>query len=506
MKLLFSLLFISFSLTNYAQPKTGSADSTAIPAAIKSVTKHSAVINGKPISYTATAGALLLKNEKDETVALFGYTAYTKDGETDASKRPVTFAYNGGPGSASMWLHMGILGPKRVVVNDPENTPPPPYKSEDNPNSIIDITDLVMIDPIGTGISHAVGKSKNKDFWGVDQDIKSVSKFIYQYTNDNDRWNSPKFLLGESYGTTRSGGVVNALENMGLTMNGVILVSVVLDYRTLTFQPADDLPYTVYIPGYAATAWYHNKISNKPASLETFLKDARDFALGEYTHALLKGSNLSDAEKESVATKLSAFTGLNKDYLLKAKLRVSPSQFREELLRNEHKVVGRLDSRYKGVSQDLLSEDAEYDPQSTAITGAYTSVFLNYYYNELKVDKNYNYHTSARDGGDFEWDWKHAKSSNARRMAAPPHTGIDLAETMSQNPNLKLLVLNGYYDLATPFFATEYTLDHLGLEPEIRKNVTFKYYPAGHMMYIEPASAGTFKKDVAEFIGMATKR
>ena len=504
MKLLYSFLLIILSTAVTAQSRSLTLDSTFIPPAVKSVTKHSITLNGKLINYTATAGALILKNENNEGIALFGYTAYTKDGENDMGKRPITYAYNGGPGSSSYWLNMGILGPKRVVANDPENIPPPPYKSEDNLNSILDISDLVMIDPVGTGISRAVGKAKNKDFWGVDQDIKSVSQFIYQFTTENNRWNSPKFLLGESYGGIRTGGVVNYLYGKGLAMNGIILVSVLIDYRTVVFQTGDDLPYIGYMPTYAATAWYHNKISNKPASLEAFLKTAREFAMGDYADALMKGSSLTDIEKETIANKIASFTGLNKEYILKANLRFTPAQFRHELLRNEHMMAGRLDSRYKGVSQNLLAENAGYDPQSTAISPAYTSVFLDYYYNTLKVDKSYYYNTSAGGTEGFEWDWRHAKSSNFRGMPAPPHTGIDLAETMSRYPDLKVLVMHGYYDLATPFLGIEYTFDHLGLEPAIKNNVSYKYYPAGHMMYIDPASAVTFKRDITEFIETAT--
>lgn len=503
MKHFYLFLLLSFHTAVSAQSKPAVPDSTAIPAPVKSVTQHSITINGKQVNYTATAGALILKNEKNEAIAFFGYTAYTRDSETDLRKRPVTFAYNGGPGSSSYWLNMGILGPRRVVVNDPENTPPPPYRSEDNINSIIDISDLVMIDPVGTGISHAVGKAKNKDFWGVDQDIKSVSQFIYQYTTENNRWNSPKFLLGESYGGIRCGGVVNYLHGKGLAMNGVILVSVLMDYRTVIFQAGDDLPYIGYMPTYAATAWYHNKIPNKPASLETFVKNVREFAMGEYAHALMKGSALTSTEKETMAGKISSFTGLSKEYVLQANLRFTPAQFRQELLRDEHKLAGRLDSRYKGVSQNLLAENAGYDPQSTSISPAYTAVFLDYYYNTLKVDRNYYYNTSAGGTEGFDWDWKHAKSSNSRSMPSPPHTGIDLAETMSRNPDMKVLVMHGYYDLATPFLGIEYTLDHLGLEPAIKNNVSYKYYPAGHMMYIDPASALTFKKDLAAFIELS---
>lgn len=478
-----------------------SLDSTKISAEIKSVTKHSATIGGKLINYTATAGALILKNEKDEPVALLGYTAYIKDGETDAAKRPITFSYNGGPGSSSMWLHLGIMGPKRVVVNDPENMPAPPYKLEDNAYSILDVSDIVMIDPVGTGISRAIGKAKNKDFWGVDQDIKSVSQFIKQFINVSDKWNAPKYLLGESYGTMRSAGVAAYLQdNLGIALNGIILVSVVLDLRTLTFQQGDDISYIMHLPTYAATAWFHNKIPNKQtASLEAFLKEVRTFTTNDYAAALMKGDQLSDAERMNVLNKLSAYTGLSKDYLTKANLRVNEPQFTQELLRDEHLTVGRLDSRYKGINQNLLSEGSSYDPQSSAISPAYTSMFMDYYYNELKVDKANSYHTNAYSAEGFEWDWKHKKNGNAFE-AATPNTGVDLAEAMSQNPNLKVLVMNGYYDLATPFYGTEYTFEHLGLEKKLKSNVIFKYYEAGHMMYIQQASAVAFKKDVADFI------
>ena len=500
-----TVLFFVASILCNAYAQATSADSTVIPSAIKSVTKHSITIGGKLINYTATAGALILKNDKDESVALYGYTAYTKDGETDATKRPVTFSYNGGPGSSSMWLHLGIMGPKRVVVNDPENALQPPYKMEDNANTILDVSDIVMIDPVGTGISRAVGKAKNKDFWGVDQDIKSVSQFIKQYTNDNDRWNSPKYLLGESYGTMRSAGVVDYLQqNLGIAVNGVILVSVVLDLRTLTFQQGDDISYVMHLPTYAATAWYHNKVADKPASLNAFLKEVRTFAGGEYSAALMKGDQLTDAEKTSVLNKLSAYTGLSKDYLTKANLRVSEPQFTQELLREEHLTVGRLDSRYKNINQDLLSEYSSFDPQSTAISPAYIAMFMNYYYGELKVDKSNTYRTSAYSTEGFDWDWKHKKNGGGGDPVTP-NTAVDLAEAMSQNPNLKILVLNGYYDLATPFYATEYTFDHMGLEKKLKQNITFKYYEAGHMMYIQPTSAAAFKKDVAAFITDAAK-
>ncbi len=490
-----SCFVLLLCIGRFSNAQTTANDS--IPKEIKSITKHSVVIDGKTISYTATAGALILKNEKDEPIALFGYTAYTKDGESDASKRPVTFAYNGGPGSSSYWLHMGIIGPKRVVLNDPYNVPPPPYKMEDNNNSILDVSDIVMIDPVGTGISHAVGKAKNKDFWGVDQDIKSVSGFIKTYITQNERWNSPKYILGESYGTLRSGGVTNYLqENMNIAVNGVVLVSSILNYASQIFVDGSDIAYITYMPTYAATAWYHNKVPNKPLDVAAFLKDARAFASGEYAAALMKGDNISDAEKESVISKLSYYTGLSKDYLIKANMRVKEVQFLQELLRDEHKVVGRIDTRYTGISQDLLGEFAQTDPQGDAISTAFTAVFMNYYYGDLKMDKNYSYKTSAYSLEGFDWDWKH----NITEAGAMPNTAADLAQSMSHNPSLKVLSLNGYFDLACAFFATEYDVTHMGLAKQLKQNIIFKYYEAGHMMYINPKEAVVCKKDIADFI------
>jgi len=463
-----------------------------------SITKHAITIGGKLIHYTATAGTILLKNEKEDSVALLGFTAYIKDGETDPGNRPITFAYNGGPGSSSMWLHMGALGPRVVVTNDAGLTPPAPYKTEDNANSILDITDLVMIDPVGTGLSHPISRATVKDFWGIDQDIKSVSQFIKQYITGNDRWNSPKYLLGESYGTMRSAGVSDYLfETMGIQVNGVILVSSVLDFHTLTFK--DDISYELYLPTYAAVAWYHKKIPNTSNGLESFLKEVRTFASGEYAGALSKGDALSDAEKDQVLVKLSTYTGVSKDYWSKANLRIRGEVFTDELLRNEHLTVGRLDARYKGINQDLLSESSQDDPQSTQISSAYIASFMNYFYTELKVNRSLNYKINAYTTEGFKWDFSRKKNGDYGGLYLP-NTGEDLASLMSKNPNVKILVLNGYYDLATPFYATEYTLDHLGLEKKIKNNISMKYFEAGHMMYVNPASLILFKKAVSDFI------
>ena len=494
--------FLLFSISSFSQ-----ADSNHVAKAEKYITKHSVKIDNKSVNYTATAGTLIIKNENGEPVAAIGYTAYTKDSEADMAARPITFSYNGGPGSSSMWLHMGVMGPKRVVVNDPYFNGPAPYKIEDNNFSILDVSDIVMIDPVGTGISRAVGKSKNIDFWGVDPDIKSVSQFIRGYVNENERWNSPKYLLGESYGTFRSAGVADYLQaNFGISVNGVVLVSNVLDIRTLSFNPGDDISYIVNFPSYAATAWYHNKLTNKPSNLDAYLKEVRTFSFGEYASALLKGDQLSSSERDMIMNKLVAYSGISKDYWDKANLRVNQPQFAQELLRHEHFAVGRLDSRYKGTIKNLLAESAANDPQSIAISPAYISAFLLYYTTELKVPKDKMYFTNA--GGawpDFKWNWKHARSQGLFGEASSPSTAPDLLNAMINNPRMKIMVMNGIYDMATPFAASEYTFDHLGLDKSLKTNIIHKYYEAGHMMYTHNESAAKYKKDLVEFIASTLK-
>jgi len=481
-----------------AQAAQDSAEARAVPKEEQSVTHHSVNINGRDIKYTATAGNLLIKGKNDKPVASIGYVAYTKEGEKDPSKRPVTFAYNGGPGSSSIWLHMGAVGPRRVVINDPEVTPPAPYQLTNNQYSILDATDIVMVDPVGTGISKAVGKAKNKEFWGVNGDISSVSRFIKAYISMNNRWNSPKYLLGESYGTTRSAGVADYLQqNEGIALNGVVLVSNVLDLRTLAFGPGDDLPYILYLPTYAAVAWYHDQLHPKPDSLEAFLQEVRNFAAGPYADALMQGDKLPDTKRNQIINKLSEYTGLSKDYLDKADMRVTEPQFTKELLRDEHKTVGRLDSRYTGISKDLLAERAHYDPQSSAISPAFITTFLNYYHNQLNFGKDKSYHISAYSLPGFDWNWEHGGHGG---FPTSPTTAPDLADAMTKNPNLKVLVLNGYFDLATPFFATEYTFDHMELDEKVQDNVTMKYFDAGHMMYLHLPSLKKFHSEVTEFI------
>ncbi|MEQ9424758.1 MAG: carboxypeptidase [Cyclobacteriaceae bacterium] len=462
-----------------------------------STTKHSARIGGQQISYTAVAGTMHIRDNSNEPVALFGYTSYTKDG-ADKS-RPIVFAYNGGPGSSSFWLHMGVLGPKRIAVNDPESTPAAPYEIVNNDYSILDVADLVMMDPIGTGLSVPVGESKYEDFWGVDQDIRSINQFITQYLINHGRMNSPKYLLGESYGTFRNAGVMNSLLNDGIAMNGVIMVSAVFDLRTLLFPPNDDLPYIVHFPTYAATAWYHDQIPNKNADLYAFLDEIRAFTENEYAPALFKGDKLSEADKKSMATKLANYTGTDQEYWLNADLRVTNGEFFAEMLRENGELVGRLDSRYTGINQDLLSQNGSHDPQSLAISPAYITGFLNYLHNDLGVSKDLMYMTSAGKRDGFKWDWTHQGNIRWGSTAAI-NTGIDMAQALSRDPNMKVLILNGIYDIATVFYGVEYSIDHLGLTKEIKDNIIMKYYEAGHMMYTHQPSLVKFKEDVADFI------
>jgi len=500
------LLPVSLTAQKNASPKDTAAkdakDSTGDkPVADKSeqwVTRHTITIGGKTISYVATAGTLIVRDSTDAPVASFGYVAYTKPDVKDPSTRPLTFAYNGGPGSSSVWLHMGALGPRRVMAADASPTPPPPYRLADNESSLIDRTDLVMIDPVGTGLSKAIGKKKNKDFWGVDPDIESISHFIKQFVTENGRWNSPKYLLGESYGTTRSAGIVDYLQTReNMAFNGVVLVSVALDLEAIFDWPGNDRPYALFVPTYAATSYFHRALPTPPADLQRFLQEVRAWSLGPYTSALMSGDGLSDSERDAIANKLHQYTGLSVDYIKKANLRVSEGEYTQELLREHRETIGRLDSRFTGVTFDPLAQNAAYDPQSAAVSGAYTSAFLDYFHRELNVPRNRDYVITARA---FEqWEWKHRVPGEAQPLPMV-NTGPDLAHALSFNPNLRVLVLNGTYDLATPFLATEYMMSHLNIAPSLKSHITMKYYDAGHMMYLNEPSLVRMKADVAAFI------
>lgn len=479
-------------------------EQSSIPKEQSSATDHTIRIAGQVIPYKATASTTLLKNDKDEPTALMFSVAYVRSDVKDASQRPLTFLYNGGPGSASAWLEMGAFGPRRVVTANAESTPPPPYKVGDNANSLLDKSDLVFIDPIGTGYSRAVGKAQNKDFWGIDSDVKSIAQFIDLYVTRNSRWNSPKFLIGESYGTFRSAALSNYLQSTdGMYLNGIVLISTVLDLGTLSFNPGDDMPYVFYLPSYAATAWYHKILEDRPADLTAFLNEVRQFASTEYASALMKGSKLGEAEKTEVLKKLSRYTGLSEDYLRKANLRVSLPQFTAELQRSRGLTTGRLDARFSGPETDLLSEFASYDPLETATIGPFTAAFNNYVREELKFDEERKYVVLNEDAA-RQWDWKH-RSGGTFGFPGSPNVEGDLTHALVVNPHLRVQAENGYFDLATPFFATEYTMDHLNLPKELRPNIELEYYDAGHMMYLRDDSLAKLKVNIASFMDRSAK-
>jgi len=497
--LLTTLLFLG--LAAFAQDEAENAKAAEEPAeqpeAETVVTQHSVRIDGKTIDYTATAGLWVLKNDDDEGNGLFGYTAYIKDDVDDKAIRPIMFAYNGGPGSASIWLHMGILGPRRIPVTDTEFSGPAPFGSVNNEYSILDVADLVMMDPVGTGYAIPAGEGKGEDFWGVDPDIHAASQFIARFVTEHDRWNSPKFVLGESYGGIRSGGVAyRLLTKYGMGLNGVILVSPFMDAAAARDRFAIDLPHALYLPTLAATAWYHNAIANRPDDLATFVEEVERFAVEEYAPALMKGTTLPAAEKAALLSKLSAYTGLSEQYWDHSNLRVSHFHFTQELLRDQDIIVGRVDSRFSGRSLDRVAATMQYDPFGASVGPAFTAGFMHYYTNELGFKKDRDYVVS---GGLWQkWDWLHTLPNGQETLIT--NTAIDLATTMTMYPHMKVLVQQGYFDLATPHFVLDYVLNHMDLDADQRSRISVEMYEAGHMMYVHPPSLIKYKQDLAKFV------
>lgn len=487
-------LFLFTALFASAQEKESPKE---IPEGELFKSTQSVTIQGKTINLEAETGTVHLRDENDKPIALFGFTHYKK--ANGSKERPIVFAFNGGPLSASFWLHFGVLGPKRVEINDPDYTKPAPYKVVNNEYSILDKADLVMIDPVGVGFSKPIGDSKWEDFWGVDQDIRSIGLFIEQFIIRTGKYNSPKYLLGESYGTFRNAGLVKYLQDKGIAMNGVIMVSAVFDLQHLLFGPGDDKAYLIHFPTYAATAWYHNRVKDKGESLEAFLDEVRDFTENEYAPALFKGDRLTAAQKDRLAQKLADYTGLSKNYWAMADLRVTNGEYFQELFRSTGKTVGRLDSRFTGINEDPLAQYAFTDPQSDAISAPYISAFKDYLYNDLKVRKDLSYTTSTGGREGFKWDWKHGGNVIWNAQVAVS-TLPDMTSAMKRDPNLKILILNGYYDLATVFYGVEHSIDHMGLDTDLKKNIIMKYYEAGHMMYTHIPSMIKFKEDVDAFI------
>lgn len=490
-----SFLLIALSPLSFATEEEKTAKE--IPEPLHFISDHRVSIGGKTIDYTATAGTLEMKDKDGTAIAHFGYTAYIKKGGSQA-RRPILFAYNGGPGSASMWLHMGILGPKRTVVDDLEFNTEGPFRVTNNEYSILDRADLVMIDPVGTGFSRPVGEAKGEDFWGVDRDITSVANFIARYITDNNRWSSPKYLLGESYGGIRSGGVAyKLLSSHSMTLNGVILVSPFMDWVAGNAGVKIDLPYINFFSTYAATAWYHQVSPYRPDSLAEFLAEVEAFIDDEYAPLLLKGNRASAQERKQVLAGMERFTGISADYWDRANLRISEDRFSKEVLREQRKTAGRIDSRFTGDGIDHVADSFTYDPFFPAVGPAFVATFNDYYRGELGVDTDRRYITSA--GLWRSWDYVHTQPDRGRKVPVA-NTAVDLAHTMTQNPKMRLLVQQGYYDLATPYGATQYFLDHMEIPTEVQKNIVLEYYEAGHMMYLHEPSLIKFKRDLAAFI------
>ena len=484
-------------------PAAPAAEPTAVPPETSSVTDHELTLDGKALRYKATAGNLLIDGEDEKPFGSVFYVAYTLADVADPRIRPVTFLYNGGPGSASMWLHMGSVGPVRVATASPEATGSAPYQVIPNPYSLLDKTDLVFVDAVGTGYSRPVGRGAIRDFAGTDQDVRAFSSFIQRYIGVNHRWNSPKFLFGESYGTTRSAALADALEEAGVSLNGVVLMSTILNYFALA--PGSDAIYVGNLPSYAAIAWHYEKAAHKPADEKAFLNEVRAFARGPYAEALAQGHNLPAAQADSIAAKVAAYTGLSAAFVKEANLRVSPTRFRKELLRDQRMIIGRYDARFEGTDVDAAGETPGYDPSSSGITGAFVSALHDYLDRELKFQSKETYYPS---GPNINQSWDHTHRLGSAPAApggrgAPPmrdaYVAGDLADAMRKNPKLKVLSVNGLFDLATPFFLTEFDLAHMQLEPKLRANIEFTYYHSGHMIYLNVDALKQLKTDLAGF-------
>ena len=475
------------------------------PVDVLSQTAHTIVINGETIAYTATAGRLVLKaedeKEGEKPKASIFFVAYTRDRGPDmdeathAAARPITFSFNGGPGSSSVWLHLGLLGPRRVVLEEDGRPLPPPYRLVDNTFSLLDKTDLVFIDPVTTGFSRAVPGEADKQFHGFKADIESVGDFIRLYISRNHRWASPRYLIGESYGTTRAAGLSGYLqERHGVYLNGIMLVSVVLNFMTVRFAPGNDLPYLLFLPTYAATAHYHGRLGpDAPADLPALLAEVEAFAMNEYALALLRGDALPTEERTAIAARLARYTGLSADYIERTNLRIDIHRFVKELLRDRRRTVGRLDSRYTGIDRDAAGEHHEFDPSYALIQGPYTGLLNDYVRRELRFKSDLPYEILS----DRVHPWSFGEHQNSY-----VNVGETLRQAMSMNPHLRVFVANGYYDLATPYLATRYTFDHLELDESLRGNVSLAHYEAGHMMYIHDPSLAQLRDDLAAFLDL----
>jgi len=490
------------------QPEKTSPEQKPAPQDQVVETKHSILLGGQQIAYTVTTGTIVLKEESEKKGESAGesegekpkasvfFIAYTRDDVSDKSARPLTFSFNGGPGSSSVWLHLGVLGPRRINMGDAGNLLPPPCRLVDNEYSLLASTDLVFIDPVSTGFSRPVPGEKAKEFHSLKKDIASVGDFIRLYTTRYQRWSSPKFLIGESYGTTRAAGLSGYLQDRhGVYLNGIMLVSSILQFQTSYFDPGNDLPYILYLPTYAATAWYHKRLEPRlQRDLTATLKEVEAFALNDYTLGLMKGAAQPAKERARLVSRLARYTGLSPDYIERTDLRIEIMRFTKELLRDERQTVGRLDSRFKGSDRDEAGEFFEYDPSLAAIMGPYTAAFNDYVRSELKFESDLPY--EILNPQVFPWMY----DDNENRYVNVAET---LRRAINTNHFLKVFIANGYFDLATPYFATAYTVNHLGLNSTLQQNITQGYYEAGHMMYVHLPSLGKLTQDLAAFISQS---
>ncbi len=462
------------------------------------VTQHKLVIDGVELAYTARAGRMKLATEDGKPKADLFFVAYTKDGVEDLAQRPIMFSFNGGPGSSSVWLHLGALGPRRVVLEREGWAPPPPYALEDNAHSWLDATDLVFIDPVTTGYSRAATGEDDAQFHGVRSDVEWVGEFIRLYTSKYERWASPKFLAGESYGTTRAAKLADYLqERHGMYLNGIVLISAILNFGTTEFDSGNELPYALFLPTYAATAWYHKRVAPElQGDLRKLLDEVERFTLDDYLPALARGDALSEPERKQIGAKLARYTGLSLDYLVSCDLRIQDGRFCKELLRSERRSVGRLDSRFLGIDRDAAGESSDYDPSYAAIQGPFTATLNDYVRRELGYESDLPYEILTGRVHPWKFDEKNSYLDVSR----------DLRDAMTHNPALKVFVAAGYYDFATPYFAAEYTLRHMRLDPTLRGNVTLAHYASGHMMYIHQDELVRLKHDVRAFVTGAIAR
>lgn len=498
-----------------AAPKSGDANTPFTPS--QTTTTGSVSIAGHRIDYQAVAGTLVVhakgwdetaatsdgdaaKKNPDATASMF-YTAYFKRA-ADASRRPITFLFNGGPGSSTVWLHMGSFGPVRVLTHDHTHTPAAPYSVVNNEQSLLDASDLVFIDAPGTGFSRIAGKDKDKAFYGVDQDIHAFSEFIREFLSKYDRWNSPKYVFGESYGTMRGAGLAWALQQQNIDLNGVILLSDILNWDLTPdnpeLNPAIDTPYIVSLPTYAATAWYHKKIPDQPRDLRLFLDQVEHFATTDYALALMRGNSLDPAARQAIAEQLHAFTGLPVAYLLKANLRIAYGAFQKEILADQDETIGTLDTRFVGPTLDPLSKIAEYDPQSAAISSAYVAAWNGYVRNTLKYGAGKHYHTGLDVYA--SWDYKHQPPGASKPLIMLPNVLPDLAAAMKQNPDLKVMVNGGYFDISTPYYEGWYEMHHMPIPPALQQNIEYHYYESGHMVYVHLPTLKQLRDNIAGFI------